>query len=120
MRESIKVMEAPGVKRPSGGATNFGWPCYEGTMRMGLCEGLNPDLCNDLYNRRNGAEWTPPFFAYGHAFPGSASASAWARCSQIANDKQTPGYNPLPNHRWGSIGARRVGGVSMPGESKHT
>ena len=45
---------------------NYGWPCYEGTPRMGSYDSLNIDSCETLYNQGAGAV-TAPYYAYRHA-----------------------------------------------------
>ena len=44
---------------------NFGWPCYEGTPRQGGYDGLNLNICENLYAQAGGV--TEPFFAYNHS-----------------------------------------------------
>lgn len=48
----------------SRGPTNFGWPCYEGPARQGAYDGLNLDVCEQLYG--DTAAHTGPHFAYRH------------------------------------------------------
>ena len=45
---------------------NYGWPCYEGTPRMGSYDSLNLDSCETLYAAGASAV-TAPYFAYNHA-----------------------------------------------------
>ena len=45
---------------------NYGWPCYEGTPRMGSYDSLNINSCETLYNQGAGAV-TAPYYAYRHA-----------------------------------------------------
>ncbi|WP_084286119.1 PQQ-dependent sugar dehydrogenase [Solirubrobacter soli] len=44
---------------------NYGWPCYEGTPRMGSYDALNLDNCETLYAQGTGAVQAP-YFAYNH------------------------------------------------------
>src|SRR4029450_12665718 len=37
------------ITNPTGGVTNFGWPCYEGTGRQSGYDGLNLNVCERLY-----------------------------------------------------------------------
>src|SRR4051794_5005166 len=45
---------------------NYGWPCYEGTPRMGSYDSLNLDSCETLYAQGTGAV-TAPYYAYNHS-----------------------------------------------------
>ena len=45
---------------------NYGWPCYEGTPRMGSYDTLNINSCETLYSQGAGAV-TAPYYAYRHA-----------------------------------------------------
>src|SRR4051794_30668794 len=45
---------------------NYGWPCYEGTPRMGSYDSLNLDNCETLYAQGTGAV-VAPYYAYNHA-----------------------------------------------------
>jgi glucose/arabinose dehydrogenase len=47
---------------------NSGWPCYEGTGRQFLFEGLELDVCEVLYEAEPGST-EQPFFAYNHSQP---------------------------------------------------
>ena len=45
---------------------NYGWPCYEGTPRMGSYDSLNLNSCETLYAAGASAV-TAPYYAYNHA-----------------------------------------------------
>jgi glucose/arabinose dehydrogenase/PKD repeat protein len=64
------------VVSPTGGVTNFGWPCYEGTGRQPGYDSANLDICENLYGQ-GGA--TAPFYSYEHGVavagcPGTTSS----------------------------------------------
>jgi len=48
-----------------GAATNFGWPCYEGSPIASGFQSANVTMCNSLYS--NPSQVTAPFYAYNHA-----------------------------------------------------
>ncbi|MEV4621277.1 PQQ-dependent sugar dehydrogenase [Asanoa sp. NPDC049573] len=52
------------VTNPTGGVTNFGWPCYEGMGVMGSYDGANLNLCESLYS---GGGHTQPYYTYNHS-----------------------------------------------------
>ena len=54
------------VQSPTGGTTNFGWPCYEGAARMSAYDNLNLNVCENLYSAGSSA-WTPPYYTYNHS-----------------------------------------------------
>lgn len=54
------------VVSPTASTTNFGWPCYEGNARQGGYDGLNLNLCENLYNAGTGAV-TAPYYTYNHS-----------------------------------------------------
>jgi glucose/arabinose dehydrogenase len=45
---------------------NYGWPCYEGTPRMGSYDSLNLNSCETLYSAGASAV-TAPYYAYNHS-----------------------------------------------------
>jgi glucose/arabinose dehydrogenase len=45
---------------------NFGWPCYEGAGRQSGYDGLNLNICGNLYAAGPSAV-TSPYFAYHHS-----------------------------------------------------
>ena len=45
---------------------NFGWPCYEGNNRQSAYDGLNVNICENLYAAGAGAV-TTPLYAYNHS-----------------------------------------------------
>jgi glucose/arabinose dehydrogenase len=53
------------VANPTGGAVNFGWPCYEGVGRQGGYDGANLNICENLY-AQSGAV-TAPYYTYNHS-----------------------------------------------------
>jgi glucose/arabinose dehydrogenase len=54
------------VQSPTGGTTNFGWPCYEGAARQSAYDSLNLNVCENLYAAGSSA-WTPPYYTYNHS-----------------------------------------------------
>src|SRR5439155_9116929 len=54
------------VARPTGGPTNFGWPCYEGPDRQPGYAAANLAVCQGLYA---GGGVTQPYAAYQHTAP---------------------------------------------------
>jgi glucose/arabinose dehydrogenase len=53
------------ITNPTGGLTNFGWPCYEGAGRQGGYDGANLSLCENLYAAGAGAV-AAPYYTYNH------------------------------------------------------
>ncbi|MEP6661527.1 MAG: PQQ-dependent sugar dehydrogenase [Acidimicrobiales bacterium] len=49
----------------SGVASNFGWPCYEGSPTQPGYQSANLASCNSLYS--NPSQVTAPYYAYNHA-----------------------------------------------------
>ena len=54
------------IQSPTGGTTNFGWPCYEGAARQSAYDSLNLNVCENLY-AAGSAAWTPPYYTYNHS-----------------------------------------------------
>ena len=56
------------ITDPTSGPVNFGWPCYEGQDRQSSYDGLNLDICENLYELSPGdlGAHSPPHFAYQH------------------------------------------------------
>src|SRR5439155_9047983 len=54
------------VALPTGGPTNFGWPCYEGPDRQPGYAAANLAVCQGLYA---GGGVTQPYAAYQHTAP---------------------------------------------------
>jgi glucose/arabinose dehydrogenase len=51
------------VSNPTGSVVgNFGWPCYEGTLRYRPFDNANLNICENLYAQANAV--TPPYYAY--------------------------------------------------------
>ncbi|SHG83130.1 PA14 domain-containing protein [Geodermatophilus nigrescens] len=57
---------------PTGGVTNFGWPCYEGNDRQPAYDGLDLAVCEDLYAQGASAV-TAPYYPYRHGQPLNAN-----------------------------------------------
>lgn len=56
---------------------NYGWPCYEGTVRQSAFDGLNLALCENLYAEPDAVR--PPYFTYRDnlgVFPGDSCSPA--------------------------------------------
>ncbi|MDP9228413.1 MAG: PQQ-dependent sugar dehydrogenase, partial [Actinomycetota bacterium] len=60
--EEINRLVTPGDST----ADNFGWPCYEGAARQGGYDGVNLNLCENLYTQGAGAV-VAPYYAYDHS-----------------------------------------------------
>ncbi|HEX7744930.1 MAG TPA: PQQ-dependent sugar dehydrogenase, partial [Micromonosporaceae bacterium] len=58
--------EVDRVVNPTGGVTNYGWPCYEGTPRQSGYDSANLPVCENLYAAGTGAV-TNPFVAWNHS-----------------------------------------------------
>ncbi len=54
------------VANPTASLTDYGWPCYEGAARQATYDGLNLDLCENLYAAGSGAV-VGPYFSYNHS-----------------------------------------------------
>jgi glucose/arabinose dehydrogenase len=73
------------VASPTGGLTNFGWPCYEGAGRQGGYDGANLNLCENLYAQTGVV--TAPYYTYNHGaqvVPGEACPSGSSSISGMA------------------------------------
>jgi glucose/arabinose dehydrogenase len=62
------------IENPTDGVVeNFGWPCYEGgngtSAKHSGYDGLDLDLCEDLYSGAIGSGVTAPHWAYRHSSP---------------------------------------------------
>ncbi|TDD23476.1 PKD domain-containing protein [Kribbella turkmenica] len=51
------------IVSPTAGVTNFGWPCYEGNARQGGYDGIDLNICENLYAAGPDAV-ASPYFAY--------------------------------------------------------
>jgi glucose/arabinose dehydrogenase len=60
------------LQNPTGGVTNFGWPCYEGAGRQSGYDGLNLNVCETLYGAGG---VTSPHYTYNHSDPVVAGES---------------------------------------------
>ncbi|MFK3984940.1 PQQ-dependent sugar dehydrogenase [Micromonospora sp. NPDC050397] len=72
------------LANPTGGVTNFGWPCYEGAGRMSSYDNANLTLCETLYS---GAGQTSPYFTYNHSaevVPGEVCSAGGDAVSGLA------------------------------------
>jgi glucose/arabinose dehydrogenase len=54
------------IPNPTAGTMNFGWPCYEGNARQSGYDGLNLNICENLYAAGSGAVSTP-YYTYNHS-----------------------------------------------------
>ena len=73
------------VANPTGGAVNFGWPCYEGDGRQGGYDGANLNLCENLYAQAGAV--TAPYYAYDHGakvVPGESCPTGSSSISGMA------------------------------------
>jgi PKD repeat protein len=58
--------EVERIANSTGGVTNLGWPCYEGSPRQSGYDGANLNICETLYSEGAGAA-AAPFFSYRHS-----------------------------------------------------
>jgi glucose/arabinose dehydrogenase len=116
---------------------NFGWPCYEGTVRGRVWNALDVDLCENLYNEGDSAVVAPTFvyrhraevvagdgcatdgssitglaFYAGGGFPDEYDGALFfgdysRRCVWV----MTPGSDGVPDPTTVSVFASGVGGV---------
>jgi PKD repeat protein len=54
------------LQAPTAAVTNFGWPCYEGSVRQGGYDSANLSICENLYAQGAGAV-RAPLFAWNHS-----------------------------------------------------
>ena len=68
------------VSNPTGSvARNFGWPCYEGTLRHPPFDNANLNICENLYSQANAV--IAPYYAYNRSqevVPGEFTAGCTA------------------------------------------
>jgi glucose/arabinose dehydrogenase len=73
------------IASPTAGATNFGWPCYEGAGRQPGYDGANLNLCENLYAQAGAV--TAPYYTYNHGgqvVPGEACPTGSSSISGMA------------------------------------
>ena len=80
---------------------DFGWPCYEGAVPQSAYDGLNLDICENLYGTPGGVR--QPYFAYPHVGP----AFAGDTCS----DSGGSSISGLAFYQGGSYPARYNGAL---------
>jgi len=64
---------------------DFGWPCYEGTGRQPAYDGMNLDMCEQLYAEANAV--TAPYYVYAHRasiIPGDGCSDTHSCSSAIS------------------------------------
>jgi glucose/arabinose dehydrogenase len=86
------------VVSPTGGVTNFGWPCYEGAFAQAGYDGANLALCETLYG--TGAA-TAPYVAWNHSqrlVPNEACPTGSSSSTGIALYPDTGGPYPAAYH----------------------
>jgi glucose/arabinose dehydrogenase/PKD repeat protein len=77
-------------------AENFGWPCYEGVGRQSGYDGLNLNLCEQLYTQGSGAV-ASPYFTYNHnalVVPGETCPSGGSSITGMAFYPESGGSFP--------------------------
>jgi glucose/arabinose dehydrogenase len=84
---------------PSGTASNFGWPCYEGVGHQPSFENAELNLCQSLYT---GGTATPPYYAYNHDANVVGGESCSTGSSSISGMAFYPG-GPFPNSYDGAL-----------------
>jgi glucose/arabinose dehydrogenase/PKD repeat protein len=83
------------VPNPTGEVRNFGWPCYEGTGRMGSYDNLNLSLCENLYSQGAGAH-AAPYYTYNHASRVVTGETCGTGSSAISGLAFTPPGSSFP------------------------
>ena len=78
--EEINRYTAP----TAGNWRNFGWPCYEGSARLGSWDQLDNPVCEGLYGATGEQAVTAPYYAYRHADKVVANESCPAGTSSIS------------------------------------
>jgi glucose/arabinose dehydrogenase len=111
------------IDRVSAGATqapNFGWPCYEGSGRMGRFDNLGLNLCESLYAEHSA---TAPYFAYRHdsevapadgCAPGGSATTGLAFYEGSAYPSRYHGALFLGDYARGCIWAMLPGADGVP------
>jgi glucose/arabinose dehydrogenase len=59
-----RTEEIDRISNPTASVANFGWPCYEGASRQSAYDGMNLDVCEQLYAQPNAA--VAPYYEYAH------------------------------------------------------
>ncbi len=54
------------VSPTDGTVENFGWPCYEGSLRQAGYDGQNLNLCENIYSGSITTSITNPYYPYAH------------------------------------------------------
>lgn len=80
---------------------NYGWPCYEGTARMGSYDAADVPLCESLYAQGSGAV-TAPLFEYRHGVALDACPEVQGNSSAISGLAIYPG-GTYPNAYDGAL-----------------
>jgi glucose/arabinose dehydrogenase/PKD repeat protein len=112
------------VQSPTGPVTNFGWPCYEGTERQSGYDGLNLDICENLYAAGPGAV-ASPYYTYHHSdkvVTGESCPTGGSSTAGVAFHPSTGGSFPadyrgalfFADYTRDCIWVMRTGGGSLP------
>ena len=74
------------LQAPTGGVTNFGWPCYEGSGRQSGYDAANLSICENLYTAGPSAVQAP-HYAWNHSaqvVPGEGCPTGSSSAAGIA------------------------------------
>jgi glucose/arabinose dehydrogenase len=111
--------------KPPGWLENFGWPCFEGSVRQPSYDGLDLSLCESLYATN---AVTAPYYRYNHSakvFPEEACPVGSSSISGLA-------FNPtgstwpaefgggllFSDYSRGCIWVMETGGAALPNPAK--
>jgi PKD repeat protein len=80
---------------------NFGWPCYEGSVRQSGYEALNANVCTNLYAQAGAV--VAPYYAYNHANKVVAGETCPTGSSSISGVAFSPAAGPYPSAYAGAL-----------------
>jgi len=87
---------------PAGAVRNYGWPCYEGTGRMGDYDAANLTLCESLYQQGAGAH-AAPHYTYDHRARVVTGENCSFGSSSISGLAFTPTESSFPDRYDGAL-----------------
>jgi PKD repeat protein len=90
------------VPNPTAGLRNFGWPCYEGTGRMGGYDALDVNLCESLYDQGTAAH-AAPYYTYNHTARVVSGDACRSGSSSISGLAFTPPQSSFPSEYDGAL-----------------
>jgi glucose/arabinose dehydrogenase len=115
------------IPNPTAGVLNFGWPCYEGAGRQSGYDGLDLNVCENLYAAGAGAV-TAPYYTYPHSglvVPGESCPSGGSSTAGVAFYPGAGGSFPadyrgalfFADYTRDCIWVMRTGGGALPNPS---